>query len=97
MSDTSQTDGLSQPAAEEPTAGKTQRMSREDHMLWMRDISTQIRDHYRQKTGDNKIPKPISHALFNRDMSTWFSLRQKEQAEFTDLTAIDPEPTDVNQ
>jgi hypothetical protein len=99
MQEQSTKDGLSPIAAEEtvtptPTPG-VQRMSHKDHMTWMRDISMQIREHYQAKTG-NKLSKPLSHALFTRDMGSWFSCRQKEQAEFADLAALDPQPFDPN-
>src|SRR5947209_2572239 len=101
MQEQSTKDGLSPSAAEEtptPTSTPTpavQRMSHKDHMLWMRDISTQIREHYEAKTG-NKLSKPTSNALFTRDMNTWFSSRQREQAESANLAALDPEPFDPN-
>jgi hypothetical protein len=80
-------------SASDSSQPKVQRISHKDHMIWMREISTQIRDHYQQKTG-NKMPKPVSHQLFNRDMGTWFSSRQKEQGESANLEAIDPHPFD---
>src|SRR6266436_359193 len=92
-------DGLSPSEAEETPASTptltVQRMSHKDHMLWMRDISTQIREHYEAKTG-NKLSKPTSNALFTRDMNAWFSSRQREQAETADLVALDPQPFDPN-
>jgi hypothetical protein len=81
--------------AKQPAVPPKGRMSHKEHMEWLRDISTQIRDHYEEKTG-NKMPKPVSNQLFNRDMGVWFSSRQKAQAESADLTAVDPEPFDPN-
>jgi hypothetical protein len=79
--------------AKQPTVPPKGRMSHKEHMEWLRDISTQIRDHYEEKTG-NKMPKPVSNQLFNRDMGVWFSSRQKAQAESADLIAVDPVPFD---
>jgi hypothetical protein len=80
-------------AVEQPIAPPAQRTSHKDHMTWLRDISAQICEHYEKKTG-NKLSKPISNALFARDMNVWFSARQKQQAEWAKLEVIDPEPLD---
>jgi hypothetical protein len=87
-------DEPTQTEAPAPTpAPAVQRMSHKDHMIWMRDTSMQIRQHYEEKTG-SKLSKPISNKLFARDMDVWFSARQKEQANAADVSAIDPQPVD---
>lgn len=47
---------------------------------WLTSICAEIRQHHREKIGDDYLSEPASLRLFFHSLKGWFSERQREQA-----------------